>query len=97
LETYPTSGRAVAEIGRVLRPGGIFLFLEHGLSEESGVRRWQRRLTPLQRRLAGGCRLDLDVEGLLRSGPFGEVEVKRFLLEGTPRFVGSMYRGTAVK
>ena len=50
--------RAVSEIGRVLRPGGRYIFLEHGLGDEPGVQRWQHRLTPLQRRVAGGCRLD---------------------------------------
>ena len=89
--------RAIGEIGRVLKPGGQFLFLEHGLSEEPSVQRWQRRLSPLQRRLADGCRLDVDIEALVRSGAFREVQVERFLLEGTPRIVGSMYRGVAVK
>lgn len=91
------AGRAVSEIRRVLKPGGQFLFLEHGLGDDPGVQRWQRRLTPVHRRLADGCRLDIDMEGLVRSGPFQEVRVERFLLEGTPRIVGSMYRGVAVK
>ncbi len=47
--------RAISEIGRVLRPGGRFLFLEHGLGEDPGVQRWQHRLTPLQRRVGDGC------------------------------------------
>ena len=81
----------------MLKPGGQFFFLEHGLSEEPGVQRWQRRLSPLQRRLADGCRLDVDIEALIRKGPFREVQVERFLLESTPRIVGSMYRGVAVK
>ena len=89
--------RAVAEIGRVLKPGGRFLYLEHGLGEEPGVQRWQRRLTPLQKRIAGGCCLDVDVEALVRSGAFGEVSIERFLLECTPRIAGSMYRGIAVR
>ena len=89
--------RAVSEIGRVLRPGGRYIFLEHGLGDDPGVQRWQRRLTPLQRRVADGCRLDVDIEALVRSGPFHEVRVERFLLEGTPRIVGSMYRGVAMK
>jgi len=91
------AGRAVSEIIRVLRSGGRYFFLEHGLGDHPGVRRWQRRLTPLQRRLADGCRLDVDIEALIRKGPFREVQVERFLLEGTPRIVGSMYRGVAVK
>ena len=89
--------RAIGEIGRVLRPGGHYVFLEHGLGEDAGVQQWQHRLTPLQRRLADGCRLDVDIEALIRKGPFREVQVERFLLESTPRIVGSMYRGVAVK
>ena len=89
--------RAIAEIERILKPGGQFLFLEHGLSEDPGIRRWQNRLSPLQKRLANGCRLDLDVETLVRSGAFRQIEVERFLLEGAPRLVGSMYRGVAVR
>jgi hypothetical protein len=74
-----------------------FLFQEHGLSEDASVQRWQRRLTPLQGRLADGCRLDLDIEALVRSGVFREVRVERFQLERTPRLVGSMYRGVAIR
>jgi SAM-dependent methyltransferase len=91
------AGRALSEIGRVLKPGGQFLFLEHGLGDDPGVQRWQRRLTPLQRRVADGCRLDLDIEALIRGRAWAKVRVERFLLEGTPRIVGSMYRGAAVK
>ena len=91
------AGRAVSEICRVLRSGGRYFFLEHGLGEDAGVQQWQRRLTPLQRRLADGCRLDVDIAALIRKGPFREVQVERFLLESTPRIVGSMYRGVAVK
>jgi ubiquinone/menaquinone biosynthesis C-methylase UbiE len=89
--------RAVAEISRVLKIGGRFLYLEHGLGEESDVQRWQRRLTPLQKRIAGGCRLDVDIEALVRSGGFRDVRVERFLLDGTSRLVGSMYQGVAVR
>jgi ubiquinone/menaquinone biosynthesis C-methylase UbiE len=95
--SIPDVSRAIGEIARVLRPGGRFLFLEHGLAESTGVQRWQHRLTPLQRRLAGGCCLNLDIGGLVRSAPFGQVEIERFLMEGTPRLLGSMYRGLAVR
>lgn len=95
--SIPHAGRAIREITRVLRPGGRFLFLEHGLAESTGVRRWQHRLTPIQRRLADGCRLNLDIEGLVRSAPFGRVDIDRFVMEGTPRLLGSMYRGLAVR
>jgi ubiquinone/menaquinone biosynthesis C-methylase UbiE len=89
--------RAVAEIARVLKPGGRFLYVEHGLSEEPVVQWWQRRLTPLQERIAGGCRLDVDIGALVRTGAFRNIQVERFVLEQTPRLVGSMYRGLALK
>ncbi|WP_152054344.1 class I SAM-dependent methyltransferase [Tautonia marina] len=95
--SIPDVRRALSEVYRVLKPGGRFLFLEHGLNDDPCVRRWQHRLTPIQRVLADGCRLDLDVEAVVRGQPFREVEVERFLLEGTPRLLGSMYRGVARK
>jgi SAM-dependent methyltransferase len=95
--SVPDAQRAVSEIGRVLRQGGRYIFLEHGLGDDLGVQRWQHRLTPLQRRVGDGCRLDVDIEALVRTGPFSEIRVERFLLEGTPRVVGSMYRGVAMK
>jgi ubiquinone/menaquinone biosynthesis C-methylase UbiE len=91
------AGQAVTEIRRVLKPEGRLLFLEHGLGEEPSVQRWQRRLTPLQRQLADGCRLDVDIEALVCSGAFRDIRVERFLMERMPRIVGSMYRGSAAK
>ena len=70
--SIPEIERALAEVYRVLRPGGRFVFLEHGLSDDPTVRRWQRRLNPLQRLVGEGCRLDLDVPALVRSQPFAD-------------------------
>lgn len=66
--TIPDPASALLEVQRVLRPGGRLHLLEHGLAPDPGVRRWQHRLEPAQRRLAGGCHLTRDVAGLLRSG-----------------------------
>jgi ubiquinone/menaquinone biosynthesis C-methylase UbiE len=57
--TIPDVDRALAEIRRVLRPAGAFHFMEHGLSPQETVARWQHRLTPLQRRVFGGCHINL--------------------------------------
>lgn len=89
--------RALGEVRRVLRPGGRFVFLEHGLSDDATIRRWQRRLNPIQRALGDGCRLDLDVPAVVGSQPFAEIRVEQFEMERVPRTHGSLYRGWAVK
>lgn len=89
--------RALVEIHRVLKPGGQFLFLEHGLSPEPNVQKWQRRLNWLEIVLADGCHLDRDIERLVTAQPFSSVEVTTFYLEGTPKTHGYMFQGIAVK
>jgi len=65
--TIPDVAAALLEVRRVLRPGGAFHFLEHGRSPEDSVARRQRRLDPLQRRVAGGCHLSRDIPALVRA------------------------------
>jgi ubiquinone/menaquinone biosynthesis C-methylase UbiE len=89
--------RALAEIYRVLRPGGRFLFLEHGLSPDEAIRKWQRRLNPVQRLLADNCHLDRDIGRLVAAQPYQDITANGFYLEKTPRTHGYMYRGTATK
>ncbi len=62
--------QVLAEIRRVLKPGGQFLFFEHVLSDDSGRQRWQRRLTPIQRVVGVGCHLDRDSAALVRAAGF---------------------------
>jgi ubiquinone/menaquinone biosynthesis C-methylase UbiE len=90
-------GRAVGEVYRVLRPGGRFLFLEHGLSPDPNVQKWQHRLNWLQRNLADNCNLDRNVRELVSSQPFSSVEASEFYLERTPRTHGYVYQGVAAK
>ena len=89
--------KAVQEIHRVLKPGGRFVFLEHGLSDDPKVQKWQRRLNPIQRVIGDGCRLDVDVRQVLVASPFGSVEIENFYMEKTPRVLGFVYRGSASK
>jgi SAM-dependent methyltransferase len=89
--------QALGEVHRVLRPGGRFLFLEHGLSPDPQVRKWQRRLNWLEYRICGGCRLDRDVRALVTAQPFASVDVDEFSLKQVPRTHGHMYRGVARK
>jgi ubiquinone/menaquinone biosynthesis C-methylase UbiE len=89
--------QALSEVCRVLKAGGKFLFLEHGISPQSNVQRWQRRLNRLWMWLAGGCHLDRDMRALVSAQPFSSVEVEEFYLEKTPRTHGYLYRGIATK
>jgi ubiquinone/menaquinone biosynthesis C-methylase UbiE len=63
--TIPDAAAALTEVRRVLRPGGLFHFLEHGLAPDAAVVTWQHRLEPLQRRVFAGCHLTRDVPALL--------------------------------
>src|SRR6185437_4162966 len=89
--------QALGEVYSVLKPGGPFLFLEHGLSPEPGVQRWQRRLNGLEMRLADGCRLDRNMRELVAAQPFSSIAVEGFYLERTPRTHGYLYQGVARK
>jgi ubiquinone/menaquinone biosynthesis C-methylase UbiE len=91
------AGRALTEVRRVLRSGGRFIFLEHGLSDEPAIQKWQRRLSSIQRLLGDGCRLDVDVPALVGGQPWAKCHVDRFLMERSPRTHGTMYRGVATK
>lgn len=62
--------QGLAEIRRVLKPNGRLLFAEHGRAPERSVQRWQDRLTPLWKRLAGGCHLNRDIPGLVAAAGF---------------------------
>jgi SAM-dependent methyltransferase len=90
-------GQALREVYRVLKPGGKFLFLEHGLSPEPSVQKWQCRLNWLHMRLANGCHLDRNMRELIAVQPFASVEVKEFYLERRPKTHGYLYQGVATK
>lgn len=95
--SIPDAMHALAEIRRVLKPGGRFLFMEHGRDPRPSAARWQDRLTPLWRPLAGGCCLNRPVlEQIERAGLVRE-SVQSGYLRGVPTLLGYVTEGAARK
>jgi len=79
---------ALSEALRVLKPGGRFLFCEHGLAPDAGVQTWQRRVEPVWKAIAGSCHLTRPVGGALERAGFRFDKLDSMYLPGTPRFAG---------
>ncbi|PSR52660.1 SAM-dependent methyltransferase [Adhaeribacter arboris] len=88
--------RALAEIYRVLKPDGQFLFAEHGLSNEPQVQKWQHRLTPIQKIIADGCHLDRNIEALIAEAGFKFRKLRKEYA-GSPKVASYFYIGVATK
>ena len=87
--------QTLREIRRVLKPGGKLVFCEHGTAPEESVRRWQDRLNPIWKILAGGCNLNRQIPTLLERGGFKIQKMDTKYINGA-KFASFNYRGTAV-
>ncbi|SFR39410.1 Methyltransferase domain-containing protein [Marinobacter gudaonensis] len=95
--TIPDWHAALEQMWRVLKPGGELLFLEHGESPDEGTRKWQHRITPGWKKLAGGCHLNRHIADLIRQGGFQIEELENLYIPKAPRIAGYIYKGRAIK
>ena len=86
---------ALAEVRRVLRHDGNYLFLEHGCSNDRGVARRQKLLSPVVKTIGAGCQMNRHIDDLISHSGLQITTLDRFLMPETPRILGEMYRGVA--
>jgi ubiquinone/menaquinone biosynthesis C-methylase UbiE len=92
--TIPDISEALAGMRRVLKPNGRLLFTEHGRAPDTGVRRWQDRLNPGWKKLAGGCNMNRDIAAIIEGSGFSIVDDNRMYIPGI-RIFSYNYWGTA--
>jgi ubiquinone/menaquinone biosynthesis C-methylase UbiE len=95
--TVPDPEATLAELMRVLRPGGTFVFLEHVHAEDESTQKWQRRIEPFWKIIGDGCHLTRDTERTIASAGFRIEQIERAPMKPAPFFVRPTIRGRAIK
>jgi ubiquinone/menaquinone biosynthesis C-methylase UbiE len=95
--TIPDLTAALQELRRVLKPGGAFHFVEHGHAPDTKTARWQQRLEPLNKRLAGGCHLTRRIPEYIENAGFRIEHLDTYYFDGEPKPFGYTFEGRAVR
>jgi ubiquinone/menaquinone biosynthesis C-methylase UbiE len=95
--TIPNLEAALEELRRVLQPGGSLHFVEHGHAPDPNIARWQERIEPVNKKLAGGCHLTRQIDRLIETAGFRIEDMNSYYIKGEPKPFGYTFEGTAVK
>ena len=95
--TIPNLALALEEIRRVLKPEGSFHFVEHGHAPDENVARWQRRIEPINKRLAGGCHLTRPIADNVQAAGFTLEHLDTYYFKGEPKPFGYTFEGRAAR
>ncbi|KMQ74453.1 Methyltransferase domain [Marinobacter subterrani] len=95
--TIPDWHTALEQMKRVLKPGGDLLFIEHGESPHDSIRKWQNRITPGWKKVAGGCHLNRNITDLIRNAGFEIQELENLYIPKAPKIAGYIFKGRAIK
>ena len=95
--TIPDFRTALQQMRRVLKPGGRLLFSEHGAAPDEGVRKWQDRINPIWKLVAGGCNINRQIPKALEEAGFKIHELDTMYLPGTPKIAAFQYWGYATE
>jgi SAM-dependent methyltransferase len=94
--TIPDFRRALEQMRRVLKPSGQLLFCEHGVAPDPSIQKWQKRINPLWKKLAGGCNLNRPIPSCLEDAGFKLQQLDSMYLPNTPRIAAFNYWGVGV-
>ena len=94
--TIPEVDRANKEIQRVLKSNGKMIFCEHGLAPDKNIKKWQNRINPFWKKLAGGCNINRNIPSVIQESGFDIIDLEEMYLPSTPKIAGYNYWGYAV-
>ena len=95
--TIPDLDNSMAEMKRVLKSDGKFIFCEHGIAPDQNIIKWQRRINPIWKAIMGGCNINRNIPKIISDSGFDITNISKMYLPSTPKIVGYNYWGIAEK
>ena len=95
--TIPDLDNSMAEMKRVLKSDGKFIFCEHGIAPDQNIVKWQRRINPIWKAIMGGCSINRNIPKIISDSGFHITNISEMYLPSTPKIVGYNYWGVAIK